>query len=201
MLLTCASATRELLSAAKAGRKVVNLEEVLTRYYPNWKPYAGEKTIDSVKIALAYVVAQKNTKITRKVAGAAATTAFGAAGEIIGGAAGTFVLPIPVVGAAVGVVAGGQVLSKAPLAATTLYRTVKKGYKWGAGTLGVHRKQAATILYYAYKEKADLKSTDHWAAYHGLDYILHGINEVYLVDTATDKEEAISLIAKRMKSW
>lgn len=192
------SAAKHALSASRAADKVLALQQVLTRYYPDWTPYDGRAAIQDVQTALAYVVAKKSTKAGRKTAQSAATMAFGLAGAAIGGAAGTVALPG--VGSAIGAVTVGQLVSAAPTVGTQTFRKFKFLYKTLRGTQGVHRQEAATALFNACRQ-LDHRSNDTYAAAAGLLVII-GDAEVFkalMVDP--DTAGAVKTIAKRLKSW
>jgi hypothetical protein len=192
------SAAKHAMSASNAAEKVAKLEFVLTRYYTGWQPYDGKSAIDSVQMALAYVVSKKSTKTKRKAGQAAATMAFGTAGAIIGGAAGTVALPGA--GTALGAVTVGTIVGSAPTIGTQLFRKSKFLYKTLRGTQGVHRKEAATALYHGCKLTD--KSKHAIAAAAGVAAILNDDKlEIELLMLEKNAASAIETLAKRLKSW
>ncbi len=192
------SAAKHALSANRAAEKVMALEQVLTRYYPRWRPYDGTSAIQDVQTALAYVASKKYTKTKRKAGQATASTVFGAAGAAIGGAAGSVVLPGA--GSALGAVTVGSIVSAVPTVGVQLFRKGKFLYKTLRGTQGVHRKQAATALHQACKQ-GDPSAKDTYAAAAGVLLILGEQSEFETVMADPDSSSAIDAIAKRLKSW
>lgn len=193
------SAANHAMSGSRAADKVLDLENVLTRYYRGWTSYDGRSDIQDVQTALAYVASKKSTKTKRKAGQAVAATVFGGVGTAIGGAAGSLVLPG--VGTALGAVTIGSMVKQVPTVGVQLFRKGKFLYKTLRGTQGVHRKQAAAILYQACKTD-DKKSKDTYAAAAGVLLILGGdIYEFESVMADPNSASAVEAIAKRLKSW
>jgi hypothetical protein len=192
------SAAKHAMSANRAAEKVAALEGVLTRYYPGWTPYDGNSAIANVETALAYVVSKKMTKAKRKLGQSAATMAFGTAGAVVGGAAGSVALPGA--GTALGAVTVGTIIGEAPSVGIQLFRKSKFLYKTIRGTQGVHRKQAATALYNGCK-KGSPGETDTYAAAAGALLIIGDEVEFDVIMADPASASAIDAIAKRLKSW
>lgn len=198
MALFVVNAAKQALSAHRAADKADALRGVLNdKYRTSWAPYDGTSDILDVKTALTYVVSKKSTKAERKDLQASATYAFGAAGKAVGGTLGSVALPV--VGTAVGAITGGMIIGSVPTVATRSFRVAKYIYKRLHGTQGVHRKQAATVLYTACKS-GDPASVNTHAAAAGLLIILGGGQELQIT-MGLKAEEAIDYIADRLKSW
>lgn len=203
--LSIRSVYKQVQSSHRAYEKVNRLEAVLSRYYPQWPAYDGKSAIADVPTALKYVVAKKRTKGDRKAAGAAATAAFTVAGTVIGGAAGSVALPGA--GSVVGALTVGQIVGSAPGVGTQLMRKSKFLYKTLRGTQGVHRQQAAGILYQTYKDmqnrpiKIQQESKAFSAANEALRLILDDPDEFAMVTQDQDIQNAVKCIASRLKSW
>lgn len=181
------------ISASAAIDKSKALFMVASRFY---NPVDVNKTfgeVDTVCDAIVYAGQKKGTKGTRQGVVASAEVTAGIAGGLIVGAAGSVVVPVAgtiagaTIGAAVGkasVGVGYQILRKSKW----LYKKIRK-------TQGVHRNEAAELLYYA-ATQADA-GRDQLASTAALLLLL---GSEYDKVMATPEDDAIARIAARMKS-
>lgn len=150
--------------------------------------YNGE-AINSVKVAVAYAVMKKNRKVSHR--GVDAT--FRAGGAVTGAVVGN--LPGMLLGSGIG---------RGP---TYLYRTLKLGWKKMKGTQGVHREQAASVLWNAVIDghvvPHELKDNDHHMALFACEEILGDAYFELAMDGYCDGDKSLgaTLLKQKLKSW
>jgi hypothetical protein len=180
------------VSGAAAQVKRELLQYVASHYY---SPVNFDQHFDGdleyVSDAIVYASQKKGTKGDRQLIVAAAENVAGIAGGIIGGAAGSVAMPVAgtVGGATIGVVAGKGAVG----VGYQLFRKAKWVYKKVKGTQGVHRNEAAAILYSA---AVDGQGTDKLAATAALLIILGDEYEHFM----GKPDLAVERIANRLKS-
>lgn len=190
------SVAKNLASAERAATKVEALVAILNRYFPDWEEYDGKSDINNVQTALKYCVSKKGTKAKRKAAQGAAGLVFGTTGLIVGGAAGSFVLPGA--GTVAGAVTVGEVLAQVPTVGFQGYRRFKGLYKLIKGTRGVHRQQCAMTLVGSFRDPP--VNNSERAAGLALAVIL-GEEEFTMVMGDPEEDAKIARVADRLKSW
>lgn len=150
--------------------------------------YEGE-AITSVKVAVAYAVMKKNRKVNHR--GVDAT--FRAGGAVAGA----------VVGNVPGMILGSGV-ARGP---TFIYKTLKYAWKSAKGTRGVHRGQAADVLWQKTIEghtiPHELKDDDHHMALFACEEILGDTDFDLAMRGYCDGDKSLgaTLLKQKLKSW
>jgi hypothetical protein len=150
--------------------------------------YNGD-TINSVKVAVAYVVMKKNRKVGHRSVDASLRTGGGIAGAVIGNVPGLLI---------------GVGVGRVP---TYLYKTMKYSWKKINGTRGVHRGEAAAVLWNKMLEGREidhaLKDDDDHMALFACEEILGSeyFDLAIRGHCSGDREIGVALLKQKLKSW
>ncbi len=180
-------------SAARAEIKQDILQRIASRYYnPVDLNQKFPEDLDTVRDAIIYASQKKGTKADRQKTVAMATNVLGVGGGMAGAVVGSFALPV--VGTVGGLAAGVAAGKGAVGVGYHLFRKAKWLYKTVNGTQGVHRHQAADLLYSA-ATKQDM-TRDKLAATAALLAILGAEYDHFMAKP----DLALERIASRLKS-